>query len=294
MQKLFRAHLLVAHLLFAAVVIQQPVSALTKDGPASWGSPDRSWATRRRPTTRDRERIAAFRNAKRRPDFTTAFNDPAELKSDWVLKEDDVTDLQSCRRPENISVKTGVLKLRTELNAAGNKKWSTGTMWSSFKQRFGFIEAAVKITDCTGINNAFWMVTDDGFEIDIAEVHYPGTVRTTLHNHHDYQPVKGAGKTDNDWTDGRKSDSVGFNNRFKDDLGKNYHYYGILWTPEEIIFEVDGEPINVLVTKGAIKEAGDIRFSTAVMTYAGKIPVHPENHDMTVNRLHVYNYKPGD
>ncbi len=57
------------------------------------------------------------------------------------------------------------------------------------------------------------MVTDDGFEIDIAQIHYPGTVRTTLHNHNDYQPVKG----DNNWQ-GAKSDSVGFSNKFKDNF----------------------------------------------------------------------------
>jgi beta-glucanase (GH16 family) len=156
-------------------------------------------------------------------------------------------------------------------------------MWSNFKQKFGFFEARMKIANATGINNAFWLVTEDGFEIDIAEVHYPGTVRTTLHNHNDYQPIQG----DNNWSKG-KSDSVGFNNKFSDDLSESYHDYGVLWTPKEIIFEVDGEPINVIVTNGAIKGGADIRFSTAVMDYAGKIPVHPENHDMTVDALRVF------
>jgi beta-glucanase (GH16 family) len=100
----------------------------------------------------------------------------------------------------------------------------------------------------------------------------------------DYQSMPG----DNNWTKG-KSDSVGFNNVFVDDFSKDYHDYGVLWTPEEIIYELDGEPINVIDTKGAIKGSADIRFSTAVMDYAGKIPVHPENHDMTVNLLRIYN-----
>ena len=155
-------------------------------------------------------------------------------------------------------------------------------MWSKARQKFGFFEARIKIGSCTGINNAFWMVTEDGFEIDIAEVHYPGTVRTTLHNHNDYRNVAG----DNNWTKG-KSDSVGFNNTFKDDFSKAYHDFGILWTPNEIIYEVDGDPINVIVTRGAIKGAADVRFSTAVMDYAGKIPVHPENHDMTCSLLRI-------
>ncbi len=285
--------LLIFATLTMAVFFPLPALALTRDGPATWGSPDRTWGKRRQPTAEDKKRIDAFRNPARRPDFTTPFNDPAELKSDWLLKSDDVASLLSCRRPENISVKTGVLKLRTEVATDCDKRWSTGTMWSAFKQRYGFIEASIKATSCTGINNAFWIVTDDGFEIDIAEIHYPGTVRTTLHNHNDYQLVKSHSNNDNDWTGG-KSDSVGFNNTFKDNFSNGYHYYGVLWTPKEIIFEIDGEPINVIVTNGAIKSGGDIRFSTAVMPYAGKIPVHPENHDMTVNRLHIYNLKSGD
>lgn len=32
-----------------------------------------------------------------------------------------------------------------------------------------------------GINNAFWVVTK-GYEIDIAELHYPGDLGISLHN----------------------------------------------------------------------------------------------------------------
>jgi hypothetical protein len=262
--------------------IVQAAYCATPLGPPTFGSRDRYWGTRRAPTEADRQKIALYRSGKKKTSFETNFTDPKELASDWLLQSDDMPNLKSCRRPENISVKTGVLKLRTEIATNCKARWSTGSMWSNFRPKYGFMEARMKIANATGINNAFWMTTDDGFEIDICEVHYPGTVRTTLHNHNDYQPVAG----DNDWSKG-KSDSVGFNNKFKDDFSADYHDYGVLWTPQVIIFEVDGEPINVIVTKGAIKGTADIRFSTAVMEYAGKIPVHPENHDMTVKRLIV-------
>jgi beta-glucanase (GH16 family) len=248
----------------------------------TFGSKDRVWGTRRKVTAADRATIAAYRKSKVIPIYSTNFTDPKQLKDDWSLKFDDNPALKSCRRPENVSVKTGVLKLRTEIATNCHARWSTGTLWSNFRQKYGFIEAKIKTGGATGINNAFWMVTDDGFEIDIAEIHHPGTVRTTLHNHNDYQLVKG----DNNWQ-GAKSDSVGFNNSFKDDFSASYHAYGVLWTPDEIIYEVDGEPINIIMTKGHIKGAADIRFSTAVMEYAGKIPVHPENHDMTVSALRI-------
>ena len=274
----------VALLLSAILWLNTAPSAFcaTPEGPPTWGSPNRSWGTRRPVTSQDRAVIQRYRTGHAPAIYFTRFDDPAVLQSDWLPQSDDNPALKSCRRPENISVKTGVLKLRTEIATNCQKKWSTGTMWSKARQKFGFFEARIKIGSCTGINNAFWMVTEDGFEIDIAEVHYPGTVRTTLHNHNDYRNVAG----DNNWTKG-KSDSVGFNNTFKDDFSKAYHDFGILWTPNEIIYEVDGDPINVIVTRGAIKGAADVRFSTAVMDYAGKIPVHPENHDMTCSLLRI-------
>lgn len=267
---------------FNTLVILPDAMSATPSGLPTWGSADRAWGTRRTVTAADRATIAAYRKSRLKPVYSTNFKDPKQLSDDWSLKSDDNAALKSCRRPENVSVKTGVLKLRTEIATNCKARWSTGSLWSNFRQKYGFIEARIKTADATGINNAFWMVTDDGFEIDIAEIHYPGTVRTTLHNHNDYQPVKG----DNNWQ-GAKSDSVGFSNKFKDNFSADYHDFGVLWTPDEIIFEVDGEPINILVTKNHIKGDADIRFSTAVMEYAGKIPVHAENHDMTVSALRV-------
>jgi beta-glucanase (GH16 family) len=249
----------------------------------TWGSPDRVWGARREVTEADKQRVMWYHHGHAKLVFETSFQDPKELASDWSLQTDDNRRLKSCRLPENVSVKTGVLKLRTTVTTKCKAKYATGSLISNFKQKYGFIEASIKPANVTGINNAFWMCTEDGFEIDIAEVHYPATVRTTLHNHNDYEPVAG----DNNWTRG-KSDSVGFNNTFKDNFSESYHSYGVLWTPTEIFYEVDGKPINILVTNRAIKGAADIRFSTAVMEYAGKIPVHPENHDMTVNSLRIY------
>jgi len=150
-------------------------------------------------------------------------------------------------------------------------------MISKARQRYGFFEARMKIADISGINNAFWLVTDDHFEIDIAEVHFPNDVRLTLHNN-------------NHW-DTEKQDvmhSVGFDARFIDNFSQDYHDYGVLWTPTDIIFEVDGGPVAAIKTNGAIKGMTDIRFSTAVTEYGGKIPSNPAGHHMYVKSLRVY------
>jgi hypothetical protein len=155
---------------FNTVVTLPDAMSATPSGLPTWGSADRAWGTRRTVTAADRATIAAYRKSRLKPVYSTNFKDPKQLSDDWSLKSDDNAALKSCRRPENVSVKTGVLKLRTEIATNCNARWSTGSLWSNFRQKYGFIEARIKTADVTGINNAFWMVTDDGFEIDIAEI----------------------------------------------------------------------------------------------------------------------------
>ena len=150
-------------------------------------------------------------------------------------------------------------------------------MISKAKQKYGFFEATIKAADISGINNAFWLVTEDGFEIDIAEVHYPNILRLTLHNNNKSYTEKPG-----------KKYAVGFDSKFNGNFSRAFHDYGVLWTPTDIIFEMDRQPVAAITTNGAITKAADIRFSTAVMEYAGKIPDNPAGHHMFVKSLRVY------
>jgi hypothetical protein len=64
----------------------------------------------------------------------------------------------------------------------------------------------------------------------------------------------------------------------------------VLWTPAELIFEVDGEPVGVIMTPDRINEAADIRFSTALADWAGQDTGGPIGHDMIVQSLRVLAY----
>ena len=141
---------------------------------------------------------------------------------------------------------------------------------------FGFYEASIRIADITGLNNAFWLTTDDHFEIDIGEIHYPNEVRLTLHNNNDWATIKED-----------KMHAVGFDVKFKDNFAQNFHDYGVLWTDKEIIFEVDGDPVAAIMTDGSIKGPAQVRFSTAVTTFGGAIPDDPTGHAMSVGSLRV-------
>ena len=68
---------------------------------------------------------------------------------------------------------------------------------------------------------------------------------------------------------------------------------GLLWTPTDMVYEVDGEPIAAVVTHGAVKGPATVRLSTALADWAGgKVPDHPESHLMTVQSLRIFGPRP--
>jgi beta-glucanase (GH16 family) len=82
--------------------------------------------------------------------------------------------------------------------------------------------------------------------------------------------------------------AVGFDSKLSGDFSNGFHDFGVLWTPTNIIFEVDGEPVAAITTHGAITKPVDIRFSTALAAFAGKIPDNPAGHHMFVRPLRGY------
>jgi beta-glucanase (GH16 family) len=69
----------------------------------------------------------------------------------------------------------------------------------------------------------------------------------------------------------------------KDNLSKDFHDYGMWWTPDAIIIEIDGEPVATIVTHGSVTGELETRFSTALAAFAGKVPENPAGHDMVVS-----------
>jgi hypothetical protein len=276
----FMAALVISCAALLAPVDAPAQRAATPLGPATWGNPNQPWGVRRSVTDADRALIESYRSGRGRSVLKEDFTNPAELQTLWMLQSDDNPGLKSCRRPENVVITSNELQLRTLTATDCHAQWSTGSMISKTRQKYGFFEARMKIANISGLNNAFWLVTTDHFEIDVAEVHYPNDIRLTLHNNNNWATEKDD-----------KVHAVGFDSKFADNFSQDYHDYGVLWTPAEIIFEVDGEPIAAIVTKGTIQGAADIRFSTAVTEFGGKIPANPAGHHMYVRSLRVFSYE---
>ena len=254
-------------------------------GPVTWGSPDQPYGKRRSVTDADRKTIQSYRSGHTPPIFSTNFTDPAELQADWSFVSDDNSwgDFKSCRRPANAVATSEGLRLETLVVTDCRNRWSTGYINSKAKYRYGFFEATMKIANIKGMNNAFWMTTEDHpetgdhFEIDVCEAQYPNYCHIGLQQY----PAKG-NKT-------LKHTGMGWGVKFVDDLSSGFHDYGVLWTPTEMIFEIDGEPVAAVVNGNAVRGPTDIALSSALI-YAG-IPTHPEEHDVVVQSLRVFAYQ---
>lgn len=282
----FRADTFFSALGLAVVLTSSGVSAADRPAklaqPVTWGSPDQPYGKRRAVTAADRAAIQTYRSGRKTPIFSTNFTDPAELQADWNLVSDDNQwgDFQSCRRPGNVEVSSAGLRLKTEVATDCHHKWSTGYINSKAKYGYGFFEATMKIADIKGMNNAFWMTTEDHletgdhFEIDVCEVQYPS------YDHIGLQQYPAKGNKD------IKHTGMGWGAKFVDDLSSGFHDYGVLWTPTEMIFEVDGETVAAVVTNNAVHGPTDIAFSSALI-YAG-VPDHPEGHDVVVRSVRVF------
>jgi len=268
---IFRSIVLIANILASGAMLSVPAfsqqAVLQK---LTWGNPDQPWGRRRPVTDADHKAITLYRSGTIQPVYASNFDDQQRLAADWLFQSDDY--LQSCRRPENVVATASGLQLRTRIATECKAAWSTGYIISRQHYGFGFFEATIKTADIDGLNNAFWLVTEDHFEIDAAELHFPNISRMTLHNNK---------------IDGSFPPAVGFDSRFSHYFYSQFHDIGVLWTPTDIVYEVDGEPVAAIRTNSSIHGKTDIRFSTALMEYAGKIPDHPEGHHMYVKSLRV-------
>ena len=249
--------------------------------PVSWGSPDQPYGKRRAVTAADRAAIQSYRARKNAPVFSTSFTDPAELQADWKLMSDDAN---VCRRPANVEATSDGLRLKTLAAQADcrNKslKWSTESIQSKTNYGYGFYAAAMKIADIKGMNNAFRMNTatrpaiEDYFEIDVSGVQYSSYDHIGLQEYaaNAHSLVKHTG--------------MGWGANFTDELSAGFHDYGVLWTPKELIFEIDGEPVASAVTNDTVVAPANVMFSSALI-YPG-VPDHPEGYDMVVKSLRIY------
>ncbi|MDG1803901.1 family 16 glycosylhydrolase [Flavicella sp.] len=141
----------------------------------------------------------------------------------------------------NVSLEKNELVIR--VNQHGKEKLpdtythSTGFIKSKQKFLYGYFEAEIQLMDAPWVSG-FWMtnVSKDWWtEIDICE-NAPGVV----YNRHDLNSNIHVFRAPEDKGDVKKHFSRTKKYYFPEELQKDYHVWGLEWTPEHIRFYIDG------------------------------------------------------
>jgi hypothetical protein len=193
----------------------------------------------------------------------------------WAVESGAPSHILSSRWPENVVVRGGVLHLLTRKQSRGGKQWTTGNLWTrTYKPQYGYFEARMRLGKATGLNNAFWLMTENAkgahhFEIDITEARYPNKSAMTVHN----------------WKDGHTASGSVF--AADEDLSADFHVYGALWTADEIVWYLDGAEVR-RVKHDYCRAPSPVRLSSAVGRFAGRITDALDGTEMEVDWVRVY------
>ena len=194
------------------------------------------------------------------PTFFDDFTDRPRFERQWQKITNAGEMTKTLRRPENaVLVGDGLaLELGNNTNDATGKLPFTGgyVQSSDFGQRYGYFECEMRIAAEAGVNNAFWLVSDaaDGsrgtFELDVAEVKYPGSIQATARQ----------------WKPTRRVLSRAFRSRL--DLSAGFHRYGLMWQPRAFAYYFDDHRYFE-ATNDFAQSRGVLRLSNAVAAFAG-------------------------
>jgi len=195
----------------------------------------------------------------------------------WVAESGSPGHILSSRWPENVVVENGLLRLVTRKEQRGGREWTTGNISTrDFRSKFGYFEARIRVNSAGGLNNAFWLMNpkrpDDvpgQFEIDIVEAKYPNRAYFSVHS----------------WSGEHSSISKLWTAPV--DLSADFHVYAMDWSPQRLIFYVDGIE-RWRAERSIDTEAYPIRLSTAVASFAGIITDVLDGTSMDIDWVRVW------
>ena len=157
-----------------------------------------------------------------------------------------------------------------------------------FETTYGYFEVRLKPHFAPGLMGAFWLMAGDmgdknaaddntavnGCEIDIIETFY--------HNLNPAQTIHWDGYT--------HTKSKGFSKPGSSEIfDGNYHTFGLLWTPDEYVFLIDGEVNERTDSMGICNQPGYLLISSHFNNDAGEFPYGVGGYtDMLVDYVRVY------
>ena len=208
----------------------------------------------------------------------------AKLEEKWVAENASPGHILCSRWRENAVVSNGVLRLNNRKESRGGKAWTSASIWSKTRFKYGYFECRYRYAAATGTNNSFWFMTmphvaDEGIEIDVNEGHYPSKINTNIHDYGKVTVVNGAKR--------HATSSKAFELGGSVDLSKDFHVYGLKWTAEELVFYFDGKEIRREKNE-ACHSACALFLSEAIFKWAGPVGDAIDGTFMEVDYVRAY------
>ncbi len=132
---------------------------------------------------------------------------------------------------DDVIVSQGTLRLRAQRRSVNGYRYTSGMISSqgSFSFRYGYCEARARVPKGRGLWAAFWVAPEDNRwppEIDVLETlgQQPNTVHLTHH-----------------WREESRAGPSGFSQTYTGpDFTAEFHTFGLLWEPGQLVWYVDG------------------------------------------------------
>ncbi len=160
------------------------------------------------------------------------FNGSAIDSAQWGYRTD--SKHLSTQKPENVSVKEGLLRLTLKKESAGNKNYTGAGIVSQPAFKYGYYETRAKMPPGAGWHTSFWLMKHDGSGTTDYQMAAQGivVVQNESVDHASY-----AVKVDKYQ---EPAACYGFLRLPTPDLSADFHVFSCEFTPETVKFFLDG------------------------------------------------------
>jgi len=172
----------------------------------------------------------------------------------WVYRTD--SKHLSTQKPENVSVKDGVLRVALKKEKVGGKDYTGGGIISVPVFKYGYYEARIKMPVGAGWHTAFWLSKHDGSGTTDPQLAEQGVIiaQNESINHLSYS-LKLDKYSEPPMT-------FGFFRAATPDLSADFHVFGAEFTPATAKYYLDGKLVQTIDATEVNHSEVNIWFST--------------------------------
>jgi beta-glucanase (GH16 family) len=171
----------------------------------------------------------------------------------------------STQKPENVSVKDGMLHLSLKKELAGGKQYTGAGLISKPVFKYGYYEARMKMPAGAGWHTSFWLMKHDGSGTTDYQEAAQGIV---VAQNESVDHLSYAVKLEKYQEPGG---SFGFLRLLGPDLTEDFHVFGCEFTPEAAKFYLDGKLVQS-VDASHMAHSDQNLWITSIASHMGNTP----------------------